>query len=205
MKYKVSFSGFAYVEADSPEEAEEKAMYEDDAVYEEKKCESVEEVDEFTVSLENCMERLTYWNEEYGCWSYHGPSGEAAKRLAAYEDTGLEPEEIGALKSREKGLVELLNGVSCGCAVTYTRLRELAQADREGRCVVLPAKPDQTIYQWRIGDDCPSVSRLDGVQINADGEITYPIWNGYLTPGDFGETVFLTREEAALRREQDGE
>ena len=204
LKYKVSFSGFAYVEADSPEEAEEKAMYEDDAVYEEKKCESVEEVDEFTVSLENCMERLTYWNEEYGCWSYHGPSGEAAKRLAAYEDTGLEPEEIGALKSREKGLVELLNGVSCGCAVTYTRLRELAQADREGRCVVLPATPDQTIYQWRKGDDCPSVSRLDGVQINADGEITYPIWNGYLIPEDFGKTVFLTREEAELRREQDG-
>lgn len=40
------------------------------------------------------MERLTYWDEEYGCWSYHGPSGVAAKRLAAYEDTGLEPEEI---------------------------------------------------------------------------------------------------------------
>lgn len=84
------------------------------------------------------------------------------------------------------------------------RLCELAQADREGRCVVLPAKPDQTIYQWRIGDDCPSVSRLDGVQINADGEITYPIWNGYLIAEDFGRTVFLTREEAALRREQDG-
>ena len=73
------------------------------------------------------------------------------------------------------------------------------------RCMVLPAKPDQTIYQWRKGDDCPSVSRLDGVQINADGEITYPIWNGYLIPEDFGKTVFLTREEAALRREQDGE
>ena len=88
----------------------------------------------------------------------------------------------------------------------FDRLRELAQADREGRCVVLPAKPDQTIYQWRKGDDCPSVSRLDGVQINADGEITYPIWNGYLIPEDFGKTVFLTRgeAEAALRREQDG-
>lgn len=84
------------------------------------------------------------------------------------------------------------------------RLRELAQADREGRCVVLPAKPDQIIYQWRKGDDCPSVSRLDGVQISGDGEITYPIWSGYLTPRDFGETVFFTREEAALRREQDG-
>ena len=86
----------------------------------------------------------------------------------------------------------------------FDRLRELAQADREGRCVVLPAKPDQTIYQWRIGDDCPSVSRLDGVQISGDGEITYPIWNGYLIPEDFGKTVFLTREEAALWREQDG-
>lgn len=43
------------------------------------------------------MERLTYWNEEYGCWSYHGPSGEAAKRLAAYEETGLEPERIELL------------------------------------------------------------------------------------------------------------
>ena len=52
MKYKVSFSGFAYIEADSPEEAEEKAMYEDDAIYEEKKCESIVEVDEFAVSLE---------------------------------------------------------------------------------------------------------------------------------------------------------
>ena len=83
------------------------------------------------------------------------------------------------------------------------RLRELAQADRDGRCVVLPAKPDQIIYQWRKGDDCPSVSRLDGVQINADGEITYPIWNGYLIPEDFVKTVFLTREEAALRREQE--
>lgn len=53
LKYKVSFRGFDYVEADSPEEAEEKAMYEDDADYEEKKCESVEEVDEFAVSLED--------------------------------------------------------------------------------------------------------------------------------------------------------
>ena len=52
MKYKVSFSGFHYVEADSPEEAEEMAMYEDDAIYTEQKVESVEEIDEFSVRLE---------------------------------------------------------------------------------------------------------------------------------------------------------
>ena len=148
------------------------------------------------------MERLTYfdggkWRLKIGDTEY---SGEAVDRLAAYEETGLEPEQIRTVlddAAREFAEYDAM--------APKDRLRELAQADREGRCVVLPAKPDQTIYQWRIGDDCPSVSRLDGVQINADGEITYPIWNGYLTPGDFGETVFLTREEAALRREQDGE
>ena len=52
MKYKVSYSGWAYVEADSADEAEEKAMYENDAIYEEKECISVDEVDEFVVRLE---------------------------------------------------------------------------------------------------------------------------------------------------------
>ena len=152
------------------------------------------------------MKRLTYfdggkWRLKIGNTEY---SGEAVDRLAAYEGTGLELEEILSAVDMAKiacALHELnaykeLGSIDC--------LRKLAQADREGRCVVLPAKPDQTIYQWRIGDDCPSVSRLDGVQINADGEITYPIWNGYLIAEDFGRTVFLTREEAALRREQDG-
>ena len=141
----------------------------------------------------------------------------ALDRLAAYEDTGLELGTVEQIRRAAEHMMfesasqfvryalsnfdELQKYKELG---DYNRLRELAQADREGRCVVLPAKPDQTIYQWRIGDDCPSVSRLDGVQINADGEITYPIWCGHLTPGDFGKTVFLTREEAALRREQDG-
>ena len=53
MKYKVSYTGFYYVEADSPEDAEEKAMYEDDAVYSEKSVTSIEEVDEFDVCLED--------------------------------------------------------------------------------------------------------------------------------------------------------
>lgn len=152
------------------------------------------------------MERLTYfdggkWRLKIGDTEY---SGEAVDRLAAYEGTGLEPEEILSAVDMAKiacALHELnaykeLGSIDC--------LRKLAQADREGRCVVLPAKPDQTIYQWRIGDDCPSVSRLDGVQINADGEITYPIWCGHLTPEDFGKTVFLTREEAALEGMKNG-
>lgn len=109
---------------------------------------------------------------------------------------------LGVYSDMEERLMDIEDIL--GDEYDLNELVELVQSKREGRCVVLPAKPDQIIYQWRKGDDCPSVSRLDGVQINADGEITYPIWNGYLIPEDFGKTVFLTREEAALRREQDG-
>lgn len=53
MKYKVTFGGFHYVEADSPEEAEEKAMYEDESIYSEKSVVSIEEVNEFFVMIED--------------------------------------------------------------------------------------------------------------------------------------------------------
>lgn len=151
------------------------------------------------------MKRLTYfdggkWRLKIGNTEY---SGEAINRLAAYEDTGLEPEEIGALKSREKGLVELLNGVSCGCAVTYTRLRELAQADKEGRCVVLD---DIT-----VADLQQMLSVLDSTHYGDDTE-TYT--TGYRNGHRNGRIEILrhvlgihegTSEytEAALRREQD--
>lgn len=51
MKYKVNFSGFAYVKADSEEEAREKVLYEDDAIYSETQVDNIEEVDEFEVIL----------------------------------------------------------------------------------------------------------------------------------------------------------
>lgn len=133
------------------------------------------------------MKRLTeinrYWEEDEFWYDAREP----------------DVEDIDKIYNRLAAIEDIL-----GDEYDLNELVELVQSKREGRCVVLPAKLDQIIYQWRKGDDCPSVSRLDGVQINADGEITYPIWNGYLIPEDFGKTVFLTREEAALRREQDG-
>lgn len=52
-------------------------------------------------------------------------------RLAAYEDTGLEPEEIELLAKQRDLYVD-----ACG-ELPLKRIRELAQADRDGRCVVL--------------------------------------------------------------------
>ena len=57
-------------------------------------------------------------------------------RRAAYEDTGLEPEEITALIGNDHVKYHLLYEYQQLGTIDY--LRELAQADREGRCVVLP-------------------------------------------------------------------
>ena len=123
-------------------------------------------------------------------------------RLAAYEETGLEPEEIGALKSREKGLVELLSEVSCGCAVTYTRLRELAQADREGK--ISKYTIGDAIYD-RFGD----AWEVRTAELHLLGE--KPDWMyrcGHAGTDDYcalWSFEILTREEAqaALRREKE--
>lgn len=53
---------------------------------------------------------------EYGCWSYHCSSGDAAKLLAACENTGLEPEEAMTAKEMADGSVE--------------HFRDLAQAEK---------------------------------------------------------------------------
>lgn len=55
-------------------------------------------------------------------------------RLAAYEDTGLESDDITGIFD-DAAIMKLAAQV---LGTTPDRLRELAQADREGRCVVLP-------------------------------------------------------------------
>ena len=51
MKYKVNFSGFAYVKADSEEKARENVLYENDAIYSETQVDNIEEIEEFEVKI----------------------------------------------------------------------------------------------------------------------------------------------------------
>ncbi len=149
----------------------------------------------------NVMERLTYWNEEYGCWSYHCGSGEAANRLAAYEETGRTPEEVTALGKlfdyalkESKTLTEQL--------ALLNRIRDLAEADRTGRLVVLPCQSGEHVFT--LLDDQKHVRECEVKYAVLDGwlKVFYiePIGapgNSYSAPfGAFGQTVFLTREEA---------
>ena len=83
------------------------------------------------------------------------------------------------------------------------RLRELAQADREGRCVVLPCKIGDTLYRiqrfkrrknWK-----KEAEFIRRVELNRNN-----FWR-IVIDGELGKTVFFTRAEAeaALRREQE--
>ncbi|MCU6704264.1 hypothetical protein [Muriventricola aceti] len=84
------------------------------------------------------MKRLTYfdggkWRLKIGDTEY---SGEAVDRLAAYEDTGLEPGEIEKIKHDvEDGY---LKSTARRYGIDVSRLRELAQADRDGLCFIGP-------------------------------------------------------------------
>ena len=91
------------------------------------------------------------------------------------------------------------------------RLRELMEADRDGRCVVLPCKPsDVTVYQLR------NKKHARGMGVSPRHVGSTSVWgNGHYAlhhqglddclDRDFGKTWFLTEEEAqaALRREQE--
>ena len=84
--------------------------------------------------------------------------------------------------------------------VDYDRLHELAQADREGRCVVLPCKIGDTVYSIRherVPDDDYRMSFHTEMRIVSQKF-------GLIHADCIGKSVFLTREaaEAALRREQ---
>lgn len=60
-------------------------------------------------------------------------------RLAAYEETGIEPEDITRVVN-EDSVLKLTSQI---LQITPDRLRELAKADRDGRCAILsdPMKP----------------------------------------------------------------
>ena len=108
-------------------------------------------------------------------------------RLAAYEDTGLEPEDFKRTFT-EDALLKLTGQL---LGVTPDRLRELARADSEGRCVVLPFKPPRWVYVCSARFPKPAQAHYaSAINVLQDME------KGCV----FGDTP--EEAEAALRREQ---
>ena len=86
---------------------------------------------------------------------------------------------------------------------SYDRLRELAEADRDGRVVVLPCRvgdglwtfcthPVEQVYSFTVTD----ISTLNGRTMLNTSRC------GVIDARDVGKTVFLTREEAEKALEE---
>ena len=101
------------------------------------------------------MERLTFEGNfcdiaqcrELPC-PYNGSCSQRKvwERLKAYEDTGLEPEEVLPKDKADEIALKLMRLADLESLCRYTRLRELAEADKDGHVVVLPCKPGDTMY-----------------------------------------------------------
>ena len=151
------------------------------------------------------MERLTFI--DHLGWYVNGNGGERIRgphinRLAAYEGTGLEPEEI-KVHEAAKYNAGYYHGDEDRCRWIekelgpIDHLRDLLQAEQDGRLVVLPCKvgdglwtfcshPVEQVYSFTVTD----ISTLNGRTMLNTSRC------GVIDARDVGKTVFLTREEA---------
>lgn len=112
------------------------------------------------------------------------------EQLADYEDTELTPEEI----DMDHEAAEQLRRLCRNCDLD--RLEKLAEADKDGRLVVLPCKVGDTlfrvfageIFKYRVGS-----MKYFAIQGRWDVE-TYPFCP--CVEISIGKTIFLTREAA---------
>ena len=161
------------------------------------------------------MERLTFdgnFCDISQCRELPCPHGgsctqrEVWEKLRAYEDTGLTPEEVNDAVVGAKLMAKAK--VVSAFGVAAERLRELAEADKDGRLVVLPCKVGSTVYT----EFCGKVVEKYIGQFHVNGYTEPRLWadidcdwaSTQCVRWDLavGKTVFLTREEAekALRR-----
>lgn len=111
-------------------------------------------------------------------------------RLAAYEDTHMMPADVMSMRMDMAIITALLHD----CDVD--RMRELAEADKDGRVVVLPCKVGDKLY--RVFDGNISEHEVQNMKYFArQGRLGIDMTPFFPDAGkSIGKTVFLTREEA---------
>lgn len=135
-------------------------------------------------------------------------------RLAAYEDTGLMPEAINGLVKSFLGTLAGEIAEQTGSA-DMSRIHEIADAESDGRLIVLPCKVGDTVYvpveRCKPGFNvCPYDGGYGTFRCDGDKNCgAYVKEHGFSIRDypDVGKTVFLTREEAeaALKEAHNGE
>lgn len=156
------------------------------------------------------MERLTYRDKDgFPMMKKRGGFMQGGvERLSAYEDTGLTPEEVLPKDKADEIALKLMRLADLENFCSYTRLRELAEADKAGRLVVSPRKIGDTVWVTRnpwTGKllKKPLEAYVDGMKMYSHGLYVNLLFDTRKINGTrdyeinhIGKTVFLTREEA---------
>lgn len=118
---------------------------------------------------------------------------EQIDRLAAYEDTGLEPERIKETYEKYIEITERTYGP------LHKKIGEWLRAEQDGRLVVLPCKVGDAVWfrtYENNGAVCVGLKPYAVTQFDVAAVVHGKHDNIDLPLRDFGKTVFLTREEA---------
>lgn len=111
--------------------------------------------------------------------------------LRQYLDTGMTPE---AFQSYVVFLQDLIGNQKASEALD--RFRQLAEADRDGRVVVLPCKLGDTLFRVFAGEILEhKVRNMRYLAIQGRWDIDTTPFCSYVE-SSIGKTIFLTREEA---------
>jgi hypothetical protein len=115
-------------------------------------------------------------------------------RLAAYEDSGLSPEEVVEIKKYPNMWIEICKENN----VSIVQFKKWAEAEQDGRLVVLPCKVGDSIYPINIDRELNKPPlRVTGFRFSGfDNEGWIEIGLLKYKVSEIGKTVFLTREEA---------
>lgn len=126
----------------------------------------------------------------------------AIKRLAAYEDTGLTPEQVDDMAKNIE--TRMLTWFEAKYGFPIGKLMDFCEAEQQGRLVVLPCKVGDTVYMENGDDETPhfvDTGKVFAIGVDESGTMWISVryesgLKYYHTATDIGKTVFLTREEA---------
>lgn len=124
------------------------------------------------------------------------------ERLKAYEDTHMMPSDVTSMRMDMAIIAALFNGVD------VDRMKELTEADKDGRLMVSPRKVGDTVWVTRnpwTGKllKKPLDAYVNGMKMYSHGLYVNLLFDTRKINGTrdyeinhIGKTVFLTREEA---------
>lgn len=144
------------------------------------------------------MDRLTYRDANGEAWyADTGTPADRLHRLAAYEETGLEPEEVAEFYRR---FCEARD-IAVALGQKYAdHADELLEAEKQGRLIVLPCKVGDTVWEH------DSAGRLYQYTVTtayfADGKVIFDADGISFSQEAIGTSIFLTREEAEAALER---